>query len=33
MLWWVISAVRDVTRSARVAAIVEEAARGERARR
>lgn len=31
MLWWVISAVKDETRSRRIAAIVEKAARGERA--
>lgn len=31
MLWWVISAARDDTRARRVAAIVEHAARGERA--
>ena len=32
MLWWVIRAVRPDTRARRVAAIVEQAARGERAR-
>ena len=31
MLWWVISAVRDDTKSKRIATIVEKAARGERA--
>jgi len=31
MLWWVISAVRDETRSSRIALIVEKAALGERA--
>lgn len=31
MLWWVISAVKDETTSRRVAAVVEAAARGERA--
>jgi uncharacterized protein YdeI (YjbR/CyaY-like superfamily) len=32
MLFWVISAVRDETRAARVAKIVDDAARGKRAR-
>jgi uncharacterized protein YdeI (YjbR/CyaY-like superfamily) len=32
MLWWVVSAARDTTREARVAAIVDEAAAGRRAR-
>jgi uncharacterized protein YdeI (YjbR/CyaY-like superfamily) len=31
MLWWVVSAARDQTRARRVATIVENAARGERA--
>jgi hypothetical protein len=31
MLWWVISAVRDDTRARRIDAIVEKAARGQRA--
>ena len=31
MLWWVISAVRDDTRSRRIAEVVQSAARGERA--
>ena len=32
MLWWVISAAKEETRARRVEAIVERAARGERAR-
>jgi hypothetical protein len=31
MLWWVVSAAKPETRARRIAAIVERAARGERA--